>query len=116
MKKNLKKSILCVVAHPDDEALGIGGTLIKHAERGDDVNIVIFSLGETSKLRKNINSERRLKSAKEWSKRAGSNIYSILNYPDQKLDTIPKLEIIQTLEKILKTYYFYLYYFLYLVF
>ena len=97
MKKNPKKSILCVVAHPDDEALGVGGTLIKHVERGDNVNIVIFSLGETSKLRKNINSERRLKSAKEWSKRAGSNIYSILNYPDQKLDTIPKLHTSKTL-------------------
>ena len=103
MKKNVKKSILCVVAHPDDEALGIGGTIIKHIEQGDDVNIVIFSLGEDSKLSNNINSARRLKSAKEWSKRTGSNIYSILNYPDQKLDTIPKLEIIQILEKILKT-------------
>ena len=102
MKKNIKKSILCVVAHPDDEALGVGGTLIKHVEKGDDVNIVIFSLGETSKLRKNINSARRLKSAKDWSKRAGSKIYSILDYPDQKLDTIPKLEIIQILEKILE--------------
>jgi len=102
MKKNKKKSILCVVAHPDDEALGVGGTLIKHVEQGDNVNIVIFSLGETSKLNKNVNLARRLKSAKEWSKRAGTKIYSILDFPDQKLDTISKLEIIQILEKILK--------------
>ena len=102
MKKINKKSILCVVAHPDDEALGVGGTIIKHIEQGDDVNIVIFSLGEESKLSKDINPKGRLKSAKEWSKRAGSNIYSILDYPDQKLDIVPKLEIIQVLEKILK--------------
>lgn len=102
IKNNNKKSVLCVVAHPDDEALGVGGTLIKHIKQGDDVNIVIFSLGETSKLSKDINSIRRLKSAKDWSNEVGSNIYSILNYPDQKFDTISKLEIIQSLEKILK--------------
>lgn len=102
MKNNNKKSILCVIAHPDDEALGVGGTLIKHIEQGDVVNIVIFSLGETSKKSKEINSSRRLKSAKDWSKRVGSKIYSILDFPDQRLDTVPKLEIIQILEKILK--------------
>ena len=68
IKNNNKKSVLCVVAHPDDEALGVGGTLIKHIKQGDDVNIVIFSLGETSKLSKDINSIRRLKSAKDWGR------------------------------------------------
>ena len=102
MDKNINKSILCVVAHPDDEALGLGGTIIRHIEKGDKVNIVIFSVGEESKSNKDINASRRLKSAKEWSASVGSNIFRILDYPDQKLDTIPKLEIIQALEKILK--------------
>ena len=39
----MKKNILCIVAHPDDEALGVGGSLIKHAEFGDTVNVIIFS-------------------------------------------------------------------------
>lgn len=102
VKNKSNQSILCVIAHPDDEALGVGGTLIKHIEKGDEVNIVIFSIGETSKSKKNINPDRRLESAENWSKEVGSNIYSILNYPDQKLDTVPKLEIIQTLERIFK--------------
>ena len=43
------KKILCIVAHPDDEALGPGGTLIKHSINGDEVNIFIFSDGEGAK-------------------------------------------------------------------
>jgi len=103
MKNNIKKSILCVVAHPDDEALGIGGTIIKHIEKGDDVNIIIFSVGETSKLNKDIDPVRRTKSAKKWSNIVGSNILKIFDYPDQKLDTIPKLELIKKLEEIFES-------------
>lgn len=33
-------NVLCVVAHPDDEVLGCGGTLAKHADRGDNVSCV----------------------------------------------------------------------------
>ncbi len=101
-KQNNKKSVVCVVAHPDDEALGLGGTLIKHSEKGDIVNIVICSLGEQSKLNMDVNPVRRLKSAQEWSKRAGTKIFSIFDFPDQRLDTIPKLDIIQKLENIFK--------------
>ena len=43
------KKILCIVAHPDDEALGPGGTLIKHSLSGEEVNIFIFSDGEGAK-------------------------------------------------------------------
>jgi LmbE family N-acetylglucosaminyl deacetylase len=28
-------SVLCVVAHPDDEVLGVGGTLARHASGGE---------------------------------------------------------------------------------
>jgi len=100
MKNNTKKSILCIVAHPDDEALGPGGTLIKHVMRGDKVNIVIFSIGEESKLNKDINTSRRIKNAEDWSKITGCNIYKFFSFPDQQLDTVPKLKIIQKLEKI----------------
>ena len=31
------KKILLIVAHPDDEVLGAGGTLLKHKEKGDNI-------------------------------------------------------------------------------
>lgn len=35
--------VLVVAAHPDDEILGVGGTLVRHIDRGDDVRVVIVA-------------------------------------------------------------------------
>ena len=59
MKK--KKNILCVVAHPDDEALGVGGTLIKHVLIGDKVYIIVLSKGEDAKIAKKDEDEKNKK-------------------------------------------------------
>ena len=59
-----KKVVLCIVAHPDDEALGPGGTLIKHSEKGDSVNVLILSEGEDSKSPNNILNKNRKKMQK----------------------------------------------------
>ena len=99
MKKIKKRNIVCIVSHPDDEALGIGGTLLKHVNYGDEVNIVILSGGEDAKpiSKKNI---KRKNNAQKWSEFMGCKLYDILDLPDQKFDTVAKLDIIQTLERI----------------
>tara|TARA_B100001057_G_scaffold184276_1_gene184987 strand:+ start:540 stop:1211 length:672 start_codon:yes stop_codon:yes gene_type:complete len=37
------KKILIVAAHPDDETLGVGGTILKHKENGDHVSWLIVT-------------------------------------------------------------------------
>ena len=91
------KNILCIVAHPDDEALGVGGTLIKHAIYGDEVNIVILSKGEDAKKNKQDRNPQRLNNAKKWSEIAGVNLFKVFNYPDQQL-IHPQLKIVRNLE------------------
>ena len=39
-------NVLVIAPHPDDESLGCGGTLCKHAARGDRVVVVFVTSGE----------------------------------------------------------------------
>jgi N-acetylglucosamine malate deacetylase 1 len=41
-------TILVLAPHPDDEVLGVGGTLARYAAEGQRVVVVIFSSGEAS--------------------------------------------------------------------
>ena len=45
----MKKNILVVAAHPDDEILGCGGALINHRNDDDDIYIIYLSDGESSR-------------------------------------------------------------------
>ncbi len=40
------KTLLAVLAHPDDESFGVGGTLALYASRGVDVYLVCATRGE----------------------------------------------------------------------
>ena len=37
--------VASIGAHPDDVELGMGGTLAKHSQRGDDIHIILCTLG-----------------------------------------------------------------------
>ncbi len=42
---------MAVLAHPDDEALGVGGTLVKYAAEGVETYLVTATLGEAGRFR-----------------------------------------------------------------
>ena len=101
----LKKKILIVAAHPDDELLGVGGTLKKHLLNGDCVRIIILSKGKTS--RKNFKFKEILKLNRETNKALkflGIKKYKIFNFPDNKFDSVPLISIVKTIEEFKKNY------------
>ena len=42
------KTVLCIVAHSDDEIVGMGGTILKYLDEGKKVITIIFSYGQKS--------------------------------------------------------------------
>jgi len=99
----MNKKILVVAAHPDDEVLGCGGTMARHASNGDKVHVLFMSAGVGS--RENIKNdevnERRI-CAKQASKILGSQSPQFLNFPDNRMDSVDLLDIVQPLEKLIE--------------
>ena len=65
------KKIFVVAAHPDDEILGCGGTLLKHIDNGDKVYILFVSEGVSGRYDKkdSKNVLSKLKKDKKWLKK-----------------------------------------------
>ena len=59
------KKVFVVAAHPDDEVLGCGGTLLKRVYKGDKVYILFVSEGVTGRYKINEISKSKKKFLKE---------------------------------------------------
>ena len=102
----MNKSILVIAAHPDDEVLGCGGTIARHVIDGDTVNIVFMSDGVKSRINSTDDAvDNRKKAAINASKVLGLSCEHIfLGFPDNSIDTIPLLELVQSLEKVVQKF------------
>ena len=100
----MSKQILVVAAHPDDEVLGCGGTIARHVDEGDDVYILIAAEGATSRFNKHrdddINSEleKLITAATISANILGAQGLQFLRFPDNRMDSLNRLDIIQRIE------------------
>lgn len=98
----MKKKVLVIVAHPDDEALGCAGTIAKHVDQGDTVDLVFMTDGVKSrKESSDTNLKRRIKASKLAQSLLAISSVNYLDFPDQGMDSISILNIIQKLEPII---------------
>jgi LmbE family N-acetylglucosaminyl deacetylase len=98
------KKILVVASHPDDEVLGLGGTIRKHVNNGNVVECVILGEGMTSRTLKREDTDKKvldeLKSTTMKSAEIiGYNKVHFSNLPDNRFDSIDLLDIIKEVDK-----------------
>ena len=101
-----QKKILIVVAHPDDELLGVGGTVNKLVHSFNaTVKVIILGEGITTrsehrnldKWKKQLETHRS--NIKDAQKVIGYQELSIYNFPDNRFDSVALLDIIKVIEK-----------------
>jgi len=97
-------TVLVVAAHPDDELLGCGGTLARHARAGDRVEIVIMAEGATSRSTatgRDAHSDEldRLRAAACGAAGiVGAGTPEFFGLPDNRMDGEVLLDVVQRLE------------------
>jgi LmbE family N-acetylglucosaminyl deacetylase len=92
--------ILVIAAHPDDEILGCGGTIARHTAEGDEVHIMIVAEGATSRDAEGAEDVGLLKDcARAAAKVLGAKPPMLSGFPDNRLDTMDRLDVIQEIER-----------------
>ena len=99
------KSILIVVAHPDDEVLALPGTILRHKNQGDRLHIVYCFEGSSARYKPEDSDRKKIKMdnkyreamAYRFCNEVGFHSINFFNYPNLKGTQSITLEISQKL-------------------
>jgi len=98
----MKNNVLVIVAHPDDEILGVGGTILKHIKNGDQVSVLILGDGESSREGATVvNIKKRKKQIERVAKMLKVVNIFIDELPDNQFDSLSLLKIAKKIEAII---------------
>lgn len=105
-----KQTILIVAAHPDDEILGCGGTMSRLVQEGHNIHVAILGEGITS--RSNVvdrsDQAQRINALQHCCQKAcrllGVNTPLFFNFPDNRFDTVPLIDIVKIVEKLIEKF------------
>jgi LmbE family N-acetylglucosaminyl deacetylase len=96
--------VLVVAAHPDDEVLGCGGAIARHADSADQVQVLIVAQGSTSRQQERHRAQVRdeLSALAQAAQTAGSILgaagVELLDLPDNCLDSLDRLDLTKRIQ------------------
>jgi LmbE family N-acetylglucosaminyl deacetylase len=94
-------NILIVAAHPDDEVLGAGATIARHAKAGDRVTTLILATGLDSRGQADSGAHRKLRAqADKAAAIVGTHELRFANFPDNRMDSVALLDVVKTIEDV----------------
>lgn len=99
------QKILVVVAHPDDEILGMGGTIAKLSAEGKEVHVLIVTDGSSAQYRDSADLQKIIEAKKletfNACKRVGVKSIHYGGLPDMRLDVTPHIQVNQAIENVI---------------
>ncbi len=95
--------VLVLASHPDDELLGVGGTIARHADEGDDVSLVVCSEGATARYEPEAATALQ-DSGRQAARVLGARNIRFLGMRDQHLDALPILTVIRAVEAVVREF------------
>ena len=102
IEEDIKLNYLVVVAHPDDEVLGAGATILKLQKEGHTVAIATMSNHAAARANISVTLSDDQKRAHEI---LGVKKSYSANFPNIKMNTVPHLELVQFIESCIEDYH-----------
>jgi N-acetylglucosamine malate deacetylase 1 len=93
-------NVLIVVAHPDDEVIGCGGTIFALSSRGARVHCGIMCAAVTARSGKPPDGTLR-ENMERAQREVGITEISLSGFPNIAFNTVPHLELVQTIERLI---------------
>jgi Uncharacterized proteins, LmbE homologs len=93
-------TVLVIGAHPDDEVLGAGGAIARHAMTDDEVHILIVTEGTTVQYDDEDLIEQKRADAQACADVLGVSEIHFGDLPDMRLDTVPHVDINAVIEDV----------------
>ena len=99
------KRVLVIAAHPDDEVLGVGGTVAKLSAQGVECHLLIVTDGSSAQYR-DMDDLQSIIDAKKLETKGCADIlgFKSIHYgeqPDMRLDMTPHIQINRVIESVI---------------
>lgn len=94
--------VLIIAPHADDEVLGCGGTMARHVDNGDEVHVLVTTLGDPQIYPREVQEKlhQELSAAHDV---LGVSTVQFLEFFAPKLDTIPGYELAGAIDGVIRS-------------